>query len=659
MTPNTRPILLCLACCIMPGIQSASAAVTLVENGQARAVIVLADAPSPAAELGSRILRDHLRQISGAELKIMKESAAAAPTAEKPWILIGQAKLAAEMNLSAQGLGAGGVLLGAKQNVVALMGTDARTPVDPDGSRYAVTVFLEEKLGVRWLWPGELGKVLPRRRTIVIDDFEWSFTPRIAERRIRSGHYNDRLQVGLNNLRFTREDYQRLHAAGAKSESESGSWLAWHRLGGSLGVPAGHAFGSLWEKHGKQHRDWFALQPDGTRDQSRSPSRPRLCKSNLELIDEIARLKIEELKQNPALRGVSICLNDGSANSFCTCPKCEALDVPGARTIKLWKYGPGGRTEIDHVSLTDRHVWFWNAIAQRVCKVHPDKLLSVYAYSIYSAPPVERKLHPNLVVKFVPMTYLDDNARKQSLKDFEAWSQMAGKIFFRPNLLLAGSRNGMPLVYAHRFAEDFRWLSRQKMVGTDFDSCSHNWATQGLNYYVAARLHWDPDQDIDALITDYCRAGFGPAERSVRAYFDQLEALTLKVAQGRDDLDEAGESRKIVNLAPFTPEAINALRDLLAAAKREAANDATIRQRIELLEVGLRWTDVESRVHALYTAHAKGQNVKAAAQKVLDERYALMREIFAQHHLAVNVASISWGEDGLWGRLGWKRPINP
>ena len=37
-----------------------------------------------------------------------------------------------------------------------------------------------------------------------------------------------------------------------------------------------------------------------------------------------------------------------------------------------------------------------------------------------------------------------------------------------------------------RFAEDFRHLAENGMMGTDFDSCCQHWATEGLNYYVVA-----------------------------------------------------------------------------------------------------------------------------------------------------------------------------
>jgi hypothetical protein len=72
------------------------------------------------------------------------------------------------------------------------------------------------------------------------------------------------------------------------------------------------------------------------------------------------------------------------------------------------------------------------------------------------------------------------------------------------------------------------------------------------------------------------------------------------------------------------------------------------------LELVPNWTDIEARAHAFLTDPAKAD--KAAAKKTLDERFALMRQVFRETPLALNVAYISWGEDALWARLGWERP---
>jgi hypothetical protein len=190
------------------------------------------------------------------------------------------------------------------------------------------------------------------------------------------------------------------------------------------------------------------------------------------------------------------------------------------------------------------------------------------------------------------------------------------------------------------------------MWGTDFDSCMHNWATQGLNYYVVARLNWDPNQDVDAIIDDYCQAGFGPAAKTIRTYFDRLEAVTNEIAARQAAAeDEEGSSRKLDDLSPFTAGVLGELGRLLDAARQQAAGDDVVLKRFAFLERGLRWTESEVQAHAV-----RRTGDRAAAKPVLDARFALMREIFEQDFLAVNVAAISWGEDGYFRALGWKRP---
>jgi hypothetical protein len=192
------------------------------------------------------------------------------------------------------------------------------------------------------------------------------------------------------------------------------------------------------------------------------------------------------------------------------------------------------------------------------------------------------------------------------------------------------------------------------MWGTDFDSCVHNWATQGLNYYVVARLHWNPEQNVDRIIDDYCRAGFGPAARAVRGYFDRLEALTSEIATRRAALDEEMGMDKAEPLQVFTPAALDELRGLLRQAREQATGDETALKRLAFLELGLRWTEIEIRLNAVLGKKAKPD--KGGVKPLLDERFAMMRDIFQKDFLAINVGYVSWGEDGHLKRLGWRHP---
>ena len=53
------------------------------------------------------------------------------------------------------------------------------------------------------------------------------------------------------------------------------------------------------------------------------------------------------------------------------------------------------------------------------------------------------------------------------------------------------------------------------------------------------------------------------------------------------------------------------------------------------------------------------QDELRAVQAILDEKYRLMRAIFQRHHLAVNVATVAWGQGGYWRRLRWHWPKPP
>lgn len=615
-------------------------ALTLANDGEARAVIILGEQPSAAAREAASVLQSHIVQISGARLPIALENEVSGePSPARAWLLVGRSRLADGLGITTAGLGAGGIRLESRENALGLLGTD--NGADPHGTMYAAVSFLEDELGVRYLWPGESGKVVPKARTLVVGALHRAFTPPLAQRRIRARRAD---LTELGRLGVSPEDYKRLEAAAYATESPTPDWFAWHKLGGDLRLSSGHAFGHLWEKHGKDHPDWFALQPDGSRDQSRNPGRARLCVSNAELIEEVAKEKIAELDEHPELDGVSIAPNDGGHTTFCTCPRCEALDAPNGPVVTLADFSGWKKKEYKHVALTDRMVYFWNAIAERVQAARPGKLLVVDAYSAYSAPPVSRKPHPNLVVRFVPMSYLKEADRTAALRSWDGWKAAASRIFYRPNFLLAG-RTGAAQVFTRKFAGDFRAMALGGMLGTDFDSCQNHWASLGLDYYVVARLNWNPALNVDAVVDDYCRAGFGPAAGKIREYFSGLESLTDETAAG-----------SLEHLEAFTPGALSRLDAILGEARLLAAGDRGVERRIDFLKAGLRWTRVEARAHSLLSE--RGKSASAPDRKaILEERRSAMRDILENDFLAVNVAAVSAGEDERWERVlpSWKR----
>ena len=170
------------------------------------------------------------------------------------------------------------------------------------------------------------------------------------------------------------------------------------------------------------------------------------------------------------------------------CDECKKLDPPDAPKVKMLIFahvGGSDRTEIEYPALTDRFVHYWNAVVERVTKVVPDQLFLVEAYSYYSDPPVREKLHPNIVVRYVP-TVADG---------WKGWHDAgAQRLYWRPNNLHSGYRDGILSPRARETATTLNYLGANGILATDMDSITEHWATQGLHYYVAARLGWDPSQ---------------------------------------------------------------------------------------------------------------------------------------------------------------------
>ena len=291
------------------------------------------------------------------------------------FLVVGRCDLAGSLGVGPEGMAPAEIWIKTFPNAVVMMGADGLTPGDAGGSRYAVTTFLEDALGVRFLWPGELGKVVPGGATVEVGEIDHRFAPLMVQRRIRmAGAYGERMAQGGDRLGITAQEYERVRAAALATESRDGGWSRWHRLGGSLGLASGHSFGDYWERFGESHPEWFAMGPDGSRDQGRSPGRARLCVSNPDLVAQVARDRIARIDET-GQRSISIGPNDGGQTAFCTCPECEALDAPTDRRLE------GG-----HVPLTDRYIHFFNGIAEKVTEVHPDVWLTADAYSTYAAP---------------------------------------------------------------------------------------------------------------------------------------------------------------------------------------------------------------------------------------------------------------------------------
>lgn len=604
---------------------SVNAAFDLVRQGEPAAVIVLPDEPLPEERRAAEIITAHIEAMAGAAPPVISAGELGPEETRRPfWVGIG-ARLAAAGAPAPPGQPPGeeGILIWTTDEHAMLAGTDA------SGLRHGIYRFLEA-LGIRYLWPGESGKVIPKKTTVAAPLGLVSESPPLARRNIRGIATDAQRQVGprgllgLGMLDMDAESFLALRRDAAATALPDDGWAAWHGLGARRQFYYGHSFGDYWERFGQTHPQWFALQPNHSRSQDNVPTRPRLCKSNPELIQQAIADRLRILRENPERGGVSVGLNDGGANNWCMCESCRRLDPVDAPKIEMLDF-TAGRRPFEYVSLTDRVLWFSNQVAEGVGEEFPDRDLGFYAYSHYREPPVRETPHPNLLIVYVG----DDK------EDFTAWSRFGNAMFYRPNTLLANRRVLVPQEWGAHLADFLRFAHGNGVVGTDYDSCKNHWALEGLTYYLLARAHWNPGEfDADAAIRDYCRTGFGPAAEPVEAYFRRLAEISRVARESDTDARVLHDAETIAGLREFLSQ---------AGERAEQAGCEETAGRVAFLRAGLESGALRARLHAVETGGADREAVKKARMAYREN----LRATALEHPLAVDAASAAFYSPGL------------
>ena len=538
----------------------------LTRNGEAAAAIVIPSDASPVAVYAAEELRYHIRQAAGCDIPILRDSV---HTGETDTIQIGPTRSALKEGLDRMKLSKNEFVRKTAQRTLFLFGIDGNgtPPMDentPQGTLTAVYDFCADKLGVRWLWPGELGTYVPKRATISAGP------PGIVRKKPRLLHARIRDTVLGKHFKVLTEEEL------AKLRLERAAWMRRNGLLATHSFQYGHAYTKYWERFGNTHSEYFALRPDGKRGPA-NPKRPELvqmCVSNPGLIEQIVADWRIQRRHTPERPWVNGCENDRTdQDPFCVCEACRKMDAPGSS------------------AKSDRYARFWLALQKAARSFDPRAVVIGLAYSDYAEPPLATRLNPDILVGIVPrISYpLDPEERARFRKLWLGWAETQASLFFRPNCFLQGF--SLPYIFAREFAEDLRFAAKNGMTAADFDSLTGMWATQGLNYYMLARLLHNPEDDPEAIFADYC-AAFGAASSRIRDYFLHWEKITKRRngAFRKQNPQGGWNSLGISGDLIYTEDTIPKASALLKEASECVRNDQEAAQRVEFLQKGLTHT---------------------------------------------------------------------
>jgi hypothetical protein len=540
---------------------------TLVQNGRALAAIVAPPAPSAVEARAVEELVDFVRKMTGVQLKVVAE----ADDRFLP-IRIGSAAKESLGNVEWEKLGADGFVLKSGDDGVYIAGAEDL------GTLYGVYQFLEKHLGIRWFMPGDLGEVVPRRDTLTIGTFEETETPSFRVRWIESGDWalRQKMNVGVE----------------VGQQPVGVNWLWSFHTHFKLIPP---------EEYFDEHPEWFARI--GRKRRRPTPGRQgqQLCTSNPELVDEMARRIIEVFDKDPSLDILALAPQDGGG--FCQCEACIALDEKRPPET-AW-----------HATYSRRLAIFNNEVAKRVAGKYPDKIIKVGAYAMYLRVPLDPdyRPEPNLAIQACHTYSCNSHpiasatCRGNSMyfrHELEHWARIANHLFIY-EYYNKGAWGGLPYHQVHLIRRDISYYHGLGAEGFYTQPAGDRWPACGLNHYVAAKLTWDVNLDVDRLLEDFYEKFYAEAAEPMRDYWETLE-------QTFADCDECISpfGRKWTTLAApaiFTPQAMAALEDAVSRAEQEARTKV-VRGRVRLIRTRVDFT--KKTMHYLTTVQSPFKGIE-------------------------------------------------
>ena len=547
---------------VCAGVSGADVFVTA--EGGLTADIVLPAKPTDIERFAAEELGYHLGKAFGVSPDVVGETALTAGV-RTCHFYVGRTKAAASAGLLDRPLEDEERRLKSVVDGLCLVGGDRDMPygeietlyrAKSCGTLFAVYDFLERELGVLWLWPGELGEVIPKRTELSLVGIDRSGREPLIKRSCAIVHHAKKYGFSTE---AARRNYNRAERR----------FLLRHRMGIRNAFEGEHSFCDWWQRFHETHPEYFNLLPNGKREPLQNPRTVSMCVScpglwSQKVEDWWKRYEADRKRDPSVLPWVCCCDNDCAGT--CTCDACRAWDGPDPRFGRnaYWngelkaacakagadaKLGKIGHAEFGTLSdtrwyvskthptnkcpasVSDRYARFYNAVLQEARRRNPAARVAGYAYVNYLEGPLEAKVDPGVVIIFVPRSYYPYDQEESDFfrKHWMGWRNAGVKDFiYRPNYTYAGGN--YPMDNARRELDDFAFAATNGMIGCSFDALVGSWSAHAMSSYAFCRTMREPTRGYERARADMLSA-FGAAAADVNRYFDAVEAHSRKWTQ--------------------------------------------------------------------------------------------------------------------------------
>jgi hypothetical protein len=271
-----------------------------------------------------------------------------------------------------------------------------------------------------------------------------------------------------------------------------------------------HTFQKLvpWQTYFAVHPEYFALMNG-----KRIIDQP--CLSRPEVFDIVVAKLREEMAAQPDRKIWSVSQNDNS--SYCQCPEClKAIEEEGSPAGPVIRF------------------------VDRVAALFPDKIISTLAYQYSRPAPRLTRPAPNVQVMLCTielnrsLPIAEDPSSRSFVRDIEAWSRICGNLYLW-DYTVNFSHHVSPFPNLHILQPNIKFFVgrgvRQHFQQTN-TSPGHEFSE--LKSYLLARLLWNPNTNVDAVMDDFLDGYYGKAGPFLRKYIKSLGGALVRTGAKLD-----------------------------------------------------------------------------------------------------------------------------
>ncbi len=469
-----------------------ASAFPLVKNGITKHTIVLSTGASPSEKHAAAELQKFIKEMSGATLPIVDESAA--PKAKL--VVIGRGALQEKIapGIPFDKLGDEGFVIRNAGGNLVIAGGKLR------GTMYGVYYLLDDVLGCRWY--SSYASKIPKMKTIRLDQPGFESKPDFE---YREPFYSDAFDADWAAR-------NRTNGNAAKLDEARGGKIGYNRFC--------HTFDELvpMPTYYKDHPEYYSLigdkrvggQYDG-----------QLCLTNPEVLKIVTTNVLSWIAAAPQLKIVSVSQNDNYG--YCKCPNCAAVDAEEGSPAGLM-------------------LRFVNAVADEVAKQYPDILLDTFAYQYTEKTPKITKPRPNVRVRLCPIDCCEHHPYETCpnnanfMANLNNWSALTDNMYiwhyntnFANYLLPMPDFDQLPQsIRLYKTSGGVKGVFCQGTYTAGYSPAGGGGWMDNLKAYMQAKLLWNTGADAAAVRRDFMQGFFGNAWKPVDETIDIIQEKVRK-----------------------------------------------------------------------------------------------------------------------------------